>query len=153
MKVILNLIYFLSLYSISFITVGENMSDDPFEFKGDPSQYEGEPISTATTFSLTSAEIESLKTEAKKGDNNAAFRLYEFYEFSDYNLEKSKLWELKSAELGNTAAQYNVAVSFFDSSQFEQALFWCEKAKLGGNEKAKNLREKIKLKQSQNKIR
>ena len=153
MKTLLNLIYFLFLNSISLIALGENMSNDPFEFKGNPSQYKGSPISTATMFSLTSAELESLKIEAGNGDNKAAFRLYEYYEFSDYNLEKSNLWELKSAELGNSTAQYNIAVSFYESNRFDQALFWCKKAELSGNKEAKKLKKKIKTKQFQNTIK
>ncbi|GAA3918658.1 hypothetical protein [Litoribacillus peritrichatus] len=119
------------------------MSYDPNDLFGGSIPLNEDPNSTVNTFSLGEKELNILIAQGNKGDKSAAFKLYQFYEFSEYDRGKADHWLLTAANLDHIKAQYNLSVGFFQDGKYAEALYWCKKAIENGHIKAKELLEDI----------
>jgi TPR repeat protein len=109
-------------------------------FRGVPTRVR----STSEKFDLSAEQLTDLTKRAKEhGDAEAAFRVYEYYDYSstDRNSESNVIYYLRiAATNGNAVAQYNLAVRLVvdrDPAKYEDAKFWLEKAAAAGNGDAK----------------
>ena len=88
---------------------------------------------------------------AKGGHKNSFFRVawaYDQGEGVEQDYVEANKWWLKSAELGDASAQYNLANNLYNArgvekADIENALKWYERAAKQGHEKAANQLEKI----------
>jgi len=140
------LVILLSTLMFNNISLGAEMQDNPFDFEINPSRADEHPVSTAATFFLEEKEVSRLIEEAKQGDSESAFRIYQYYEFSVRDEVKSQQWQQASAVLGNKIAQYNIALNFYEKDMLGFSLFWCEMAKKNGHSKALELEGRVKKK-------
>lgn len=122
------------------------MKNNPFDFDERYSKSDVHPESTMTTFFLDKKEISRLIEEAKVGNSESAFRIYQYYEFSVRDEVKSQQWQQASAVLGNKIAQYNIALNFYEKDMLGFSLFWCDLAKNNGHSKAHELERRINKK-------
>lgn len=114
------------------------MNDDPFSFEGDDSFSDAPPISTASNFHLTENDEEKLEQEVKSGDANAAFRLYEYHQFSSRSFSEADRFLEEAACLGHPIAQYNLVKRLMSTNR-DQARIWAEKALKNGEKDAADL--------------
>lgn len=121
----------------------QNDQVNPNDFFGGDTVSSGDPTSTETVFSLMRDELESLIIEANNDDKNAAFRLYQFYEFSVRDEKEADKWILSAAELGHKTAQYNLSKKFYQSQLYFDSLPWCNKAIQNGHSEAQELLRQI----------
>ncbi|MGM8225908.1 hypothetical protein ACSV5M_04965 [Cellvibrio sp. ARAG 10.3] len=122
------------------------MKNNPFDFDEGSSESDEHPQSTMTTFFLEEKEISRLIEEAKVGNSESAFRIYQHYELSVRDEVKSQQWEQASAVLGHKIAQYNIALNFYEKGMLGFSLFWCDIAKNNGHSKAHELECRISKK-------
>ncbi|GGC20195.1 tetratricopeptide repeat protein [Pseudoduganella buxea] len=103
------------------------------------------PISTGSTYWLSKFERSQLTDKANRGDKDAAFRLAQYYAFSEFDNEKEQHWLERSARAGHTAAQYNLSFLLFykENPDIHGALYWAEMAKKNGDTKAQVLIDEI----------
>ena len=66
---------------------------------------------------ISKTDLEKLKIDASSGNSQAASKLANYFAFYEFNNEKFIFWLIRSAELGNTQAQYDLAYIFFDHYQ------------------------------------
>ena len=66
---------------------------------------------------ISKTDLEKLKIDASSGNSQAASKLANYFAFYEFNNEKFIFWLIRSAELGNTRAQYDLAYIFFDHYQ------------------------------------
>jgi hypothetical protein len=93
------------------------------------------PLSSATTYALTQEDIIALtKLVEENGDSNAAFRLYQYYNFSQYNKEKIKFFLDIAARNGNVVAQNNLSSVYLNENDLDKAYKWAIAAKNNGGE-------------------
>ncbi len=109
-----------------------------------------EPLSGASSFDISADERTELKAAASKGDADAAFRLYEYYDFVALDPDEAKAWLRRSAELGNRTAQYNLGVLLLESAEpgsgeQAEAIEWLERARSSGSEKAQKKLDSLNL--------
>lgn len=71
-----------------------------------------EPVCTATAFSLNAAEIADNTDQANHGNAGAAFRLYLYYDLSEYSPTNRLYWLKRAVELGHPIAKYNLAYCY-----------------------------------------
>lgn len=114
------------------------MNDDPFSFEGDDSYSDAPPISTASNFHLTEKDKVKLEQEVKSGDANAAFRLYEYHQFSSESFSEADRFLEEAARLGHPIAQYNLAKRLTSTNR-DQARIWAKKALNNGEKDAEDL--------------
>lgn len=95
------------------------------------------PTSTGSIFFLDSNSLQTLSEKAKAGDAESAFKIYQYYTFSNLDISLSNHWLEMAAKLGHPVAQYNLAVLFEQKDDKENATLWGKKAFLNGNAKAK----------------
>ncbi len=108
------------------------------------SENKDEPISTGSIYGLTHEKIIQYEELSKKnGDSSASFRLYMYYLLSKYDPPKAETWLNISANQNHPVAQYNLAQSHFENKNFDEAIFWANKAIANGSIKAKELIEQI----------
>lgn len=109
---------------------------------------QAQPISSKSTFWLSKEDINKFVTLAKSGDKDAAFKLTQYYLFSEYDEEKIKFWTEKAAELNHPIAQYNLAYIFYMQvpPNYEKSIFWAQKSMENKNPSAENLIEEVKEK-------
>jgi len=107
------------------------------------------PIAGVQRFILTTDEIKKLTIEAENGKLDAAYKLFEYYDFGDMDYEKSIYWLMKAAENGHISAQSILGRAYVQHPRFkkdlDKARYWLEKAAAQGNLAAQNeLNELIK---------
>jgi len=95
------------------------------------------PKSTGSVFALDIHQIQTYSEQAKHGDKEAAFKLYQHYTLSMYDENLSSQWLLEAAKLGHSIAQYNLAVHYEEIGDKKSAELWGKKAYENGNVKAK----------------
>ena len=66
---------------------------------------------------ISKTDLEKLKIDASSGNSQAASKLANYFAFYEFNNDKFIFWLIRSAELGNTQAQYDLAYIFFDHYQ------------------------------------
>lgn len=99
--------------------------------------------SSATTFNLTEDELIKLEKETELGSSSSAFRLYQYYAFSNYDESKELYWLEIAAKLGSDVAQYNLAQRYFyKDKNFTEAKEWMQRASKSGHPKAKDFRSR-----------
>ena len=92
------------------------------------------PVSSATTYSLSQEELDTLTSLAdENNDSAAAFRLYQYYTFSKHDESKQLHFLGIAATQGNNVAQLNLASLYCKQGRLEEAYEWAQKAKSGGN--------------------
>lgn len=101
-------------------------------------------------------EIEKLKAEALQGKTEAAWKLWEYFEFSKYEYTEADFWELIICENelnANAEGTYNYAVSLINqSNNSDRGWFWlyrCKKAGYVYNEYLQDLYRKADSKVEQ----
>jgi hypothetical protein len=111
---------------------------------------ENNPVSTASTFNLTKAEIDLFTTKANGGDSEAAFRLAQHYTFAGHSIEKTERknkkmqWLEVAAKNRHPIAAYNLAFElFYVDRDFISAKKWALIAVSNGTEEAKSLLQLI----------
>jgi TPR repeat protein len=107
---------------------------------------EGRPLPSPLSFNLTNPEKEFLTEKAKKFDNKASFRLYLYYEFTEYYSFERSYWLKKSATDGNKAAQYIIAFELDDMNKTEEAISWLKLSVANGHPLAKKKLESLEYK-------
>lgn len=111
------------------------------------------PILPSDSFYIEKSELPKLEKEALLGSPNAAFKLFQYYEFYKSNNDKSLYWVTISAENGHVIGQHNLAYTLFmnnqDVNDILRARFWAKKAVSGGNEEALDLLKEIESKENQ----
>jgi TPR repeat protein len=109
---------------------------------------EASPVSGASYFNLSDAELSSLKEKALAGDVKAAYRIYQYYEIGMGGDTVSAFSWLHIAANGNDAiAQYTMGYICIYSNVFKNislARFWLKEASNNGDVKARRLLEDIK---------
>ncbi|PJK10931.1 hypothetical protein CO614_03350 [Lysobacteraceae bacterium NML120232] len=90
------------------------------------------PVSSGSTFYLNAEEVKDMTLRADNGDKEAAFRLYQYYEFSVLDDEQSIKWLEKSAGLAHEVAQYNFVKSLLDQGREMEAADWVRRANSQG---------------------
>jgi TPR repeat protein len=131
--------FFVLLAVFAIILGGCQMNDEP-------------PVSTASIYNLTDTERKNLVQEANNKNNEASFRLYMYYAFSEYDSTQELYWLKKSAADGNVVAQYNVAYFLEQLNKTEEALYWLELAANNGDNAAKKKMERFVRIQSKGKM-
>ena len=74
-------------------------------------------ISINDSMYISKTDLEKLKIDASSGNSQAASKLANYFAFYEFNNDKFIFWLIRSAELGNTQAQYDLAYIFFDHYQ------------------------------------
>lgn len=90
------------------------------------------PISSGSTFYLSPSDIQNMELKASNGDKDAAFKLYQYYSFSNLDDGKAYMWLEKSAWLGHEIAQYNFIKLLLDQNKKLEAVDWVNKANRHG---------------------
>lgn len=101
------------------------------------------PISTGSTFFVSSDELPKLADAANNGDLDAAVRLYKHFRFSKLDTENAINWLQKAAELGDKVSQYNLAYYYLQNDNIELARHWALTAMANGVTEASELLEEI----------
>lgn len=65
-------------------------------------------------FRIENSDISRIEKEALSGSSDAAFKLYQYYEFWVEDDEKSTYWLKIAAEYNHPIAQYNLAYSLIN---------------------------------------
>ena len=74
-------------------------------------------ISINDSMYISKTDLEKLKIDSSSGNSQAASKLANYFAFYEFNNDKFIFWLIRSAELGNTQAQYDLAYIFFDHYQ------------------------------------
>ena len=96
-------------------------------------------ISSGSTYWLSQASLVSMKDLSSKGDKNAAFSIYKYYTFSEYNANLSFFWLQRSAELQHPIATFNLAEKYREIGDIEKSKKWAKIAVELGIQDAKSL--------------
>lgn len=107
---------------------------------------ENELVSSATVYDLTEDQLKKLSIEAKEGNKDSAFRLSQYYEFSEENEEKFLYWLEISAKQGHYLAQYNMAFVMAQKNRISDAMYWVEIVKKNGQIEVDSLINEINRK-------
>ncbi len=124
------------LLAAALCTATENQDK---EFKFDPE--------ASFAFYLSDKDLAEAKIKAVTGDAGAALKVALYYETVKRESASSYGWMYISADHGNVTAQLNMAHWHLYDKRFKNvkfAVYWLEKAKNNGSEKAKELLDKIK---------
>lgn len=103
-------------------------------------------IATSSTFRLNKKTIQSFVKEAKAGSAEAAFKLYQHYDFVDLDQRNGEKWLKMAAGYNHPIAQYNLAARYLMQKRLKDAMTWALKAKENKHSKADRLIEEIKQK-------
>ncbi|WP_439672081.1 hypothetical protein [Cupriavidus necator] len=101
------------------------------------------PVSGGSTHFLSEEQIATLSAQASAGDSASAFRLYQFYTFSNFDSKKAYSWLEIAARNGNAIAQYNLAKILQQGDKYAEALYWAHTADSNGESSAKQLAEEL----------
>lgn len=101
------------------------------------------PVSGGSMYFLSDEQIAVLATQAGAGDSVSAFRLYQFYTFSNLDSRKAYSWLEVAAKNGNTVAQYNLAKILRQERKYVEALNWAHAADSNGESGASQLAEEV----------
>jgi TPR repeat protein len=104
---------------------------------------DGRPLATVSSFYLSEIEQADLVKKANKKDNEASFKLYQYYQSVKLDSTQGGYWLRKSAEDGNVTAQYSLAVYAEESDNIEEALYWYKIAANNGDTLAKKELEEL----------
>jgi len=86
-------------------------------------------------------QIAEMVANAQACDKDAAFKLFEHYHYIENERSAAMAWLTKAAELGHTAAQYNLGNIYSgafepDSKDLPKARFWLQQAAANGENAA-----------------
>lgn len=95
-------------------------------------------IVPSSSAGLNSIELSNLQQQAKKGDMQAALRVYGYYLVYVGNVEMAKEYLLIAAEGGLSIAQYNMGILILTNYPSDRHLArgWFEKAAASGDKLA-----------------
>jgi TPR repeat protein len=89
------------------------------------------------TLLLSKEDIKELSNKAEKGNDSAAYRLYQYYYYVELEHSVKELyWLKKAAKNGNPDAQYELGRKLINSDM-TQAIYWYTKAAQSGHVKAR----------------
>ena len=117
---------------------GELMAYDPSANSKDANR----PIAGNEAFIIPEPDLPKLEADALSGSQEAAFRLYLFYEFVRLDPKQSLFWVTISAENGHPVGQYNLGVKLTNDKDLrnrQRALFWLRRSADQGNQRAVEL--------------
>ncbi len=107
---------------------------------------ERKPITGASSFYLSYADLNAMKEKALSGDAKAAFRLYQHYALGKDDIIAAFPWLQIAANGNDPKAQYSLGYTYFFVNLFkniELAKFWLNAASINGSIKAKELLKEI----------
>ena len=103
------------------------------------------PLTSASSYYLSAADITNNIERANHGDAGAALRLYLFYEFIPNSETNSVYWLKKASDLGNVTAEYNLAFYYENDvhpPQYKEAMkLYRSSAKKGNGQAMRALAE------------
>lgn len=102
--------------------------------------------SMASKYNLSEYEFRLLQDKGLKGDPEAAFRLYLYYERYKKDFNESSFWLMIAAENGNSVGEYNYWFNLIrdtDTRNRLRAIFWLKQAAKHGNKMALSLLKKV----------
>ncbi len=88
---------------------------------------------------LPDMELNTLERKAESGDAAAAFRLFQHYEFGEFDYLQSLRWLRVAASLGHVIAQFNLGYLLVSSDRQEdkkEGVKWLRTAADAGYERA-----------------
>ena len=112
----------------------------------DNSKQNDKPIAGNQAFMIAKADLPKFKTEALEGSPDAAFKLYQFYEFVQLDAKESLYWITISAENGHPIGQHNLAYMLMDDPDLNSRLrarYWAKQSVRNGNKDALELLKEI----------
>lgn len=112
----------------------------------DKSNNNKNPMTPSQTYELKTDEILLLEKDALLGSGDAAFKLFQYYEFVERDIKNSLYWLTISAENGDYRGQYNLAYTLMLDSNVHSLLrakYWIIKVVNIGNKDAVELLEEI----------
>ena len=104
------------------------------------------PISSNECFQIKKSKIDKYKKDALLGSEEAAFKLFEFYEFYKNDSEKSFYWVRIAAENGHAISQHYYSYFLLKKGTKEfrlRAIYWAKKSYENGNKDALDLLNEI----------
>lgn len=104
------------------------------------------PLSGNESFDIKNSELSKIKREAYNGAADAAFRLYQYYDFVRLDYKEGMYWLTVAAENGHPVAQYNLARRLLDDQdklKKQRARFWLKKLAEKGDHDAVEMLKKI----------
>lgn len=98
------------------------------------------PISGAQSFDLTEKQVRALTANAKKGDSDAAYKLYQYYGMAKADDAAGFPWLKQAATAGHGGAQYALGIHLYNNDETKkQGVVWIEKAAAKGLPAAKDM--------------
>jgi len=117
----------LVLFSLSPAMEAHSMNND-------------EPVSGGQIHALDDAQRSDLARKAEAGDAQAAFRLAQYYTFTQADKVQRTRWLAVAAKAGHATAQYNLASELSsDGEDLDQARHWAAEALQNGYKDADRL--------------
>jgi TPR repeat protein len=114
-------------------------------------EHQNPPLSSLNTYQLSQDELIKLsKLVEEENDANAAFRLYQYYAFSNFDDNKMMHYLEIAAENGNLTAQHNLSYLYMEQNKLDKAFKWAKKAKEGGHKYSDSLLQEIERKNETN---
>ena len=107
---------------------------------------EDAPISMNASFQLNEVQKIQLMDAANNGDNEAAERLAQYFDFVNGNHAAAYFWFKKAALNGHVRSQFNLGVRSLGIKTFEsctEAVSWFSLASSNGMEKAKQALDRM----------
>jgi TPR repeat protein len=85
-------------------------------------------LTGAQSFHLTAEQLQKTIENARKGDSEAAYKLFLYFEFSKLDASSGRPWLRRAAEGGLVLAQYTFGIVLLhDSATRKEAVTWIEK--------------------------
>ncbi|HOS41718.1 MAG TPA: hypothetical protein PLG31_18460 [Spirochaetota bacterium] len=114
--------------------------------KNDDSK-QSKPFFPSMEFDIKKPELPVLEKEALLGSPDAAFKLFQYYNFTVSENEKTMYWLTIAAENGNSVGQHNLAYKMYMKNENPnnklRAIYWAKKSISNGNQKARLLLAEI----------
>jgi TPR repeat protein len=109
-----------------------------------------EPILPVNSFHIDKSELPKLEKEALLGSPEAAFKLFQYYEYYMIDNKQSLYWVTISAENGHVIGQHNLAYMLYVNNNGVKDIlrshFWVKKSFSAGNKEALELLKEIESK-------
>jgi len=119
-----------SLVALTWLFISASAVGDPVS--GSPESKHGPPVMGNASFWLSSDEVRELWPKATNGDNDASYRLANYYAFIKLDQDRAAECYRLGAERGHSESQLSLGallVTSRDSNRFDEAERWLNLAK------------------------